>query len=332
MRSTEVITHAAHAEARRLRPVHDDAELAALAEAGRALPTIRVFRNAEGRLDAEGRGHEGHDNAGRMPFVCDFLKERVLPLIDPEVDVRGAYRIELHDAYSYLPSRRPHVNALSFGRPKGGAESVALLPDPYQMADYGGLLSVRDAAVPWTSKAPVLFFAGTTTGDRDPTKNERIRACVWSLAHHDSARFYITNVAQMTLQDAVGRVPDLRAALRPAVPVADHFAFKYQVNIAGNTACWSRVPMIMASRCLMLELPQRDATWYSHLLSDGVHYVAADGLDDLLKKRAFCMANDAWCEQLTVNANRFVRSYLGSAQAAAYTAQLLEAAASAGAP
>ena len=327
MHPVDAISHVAHAEARRFRPICDPDEMVELAESGKALPFVRVARGADGRLVAEGRGHDGHDNAMRMPFLCDFLTRRVLPLVDPEIDVRGMYRVELHDAYSYLPDRSAHENALGFARPKGARESVALMPDPFHMEDFGGLLSVKDR-VPWESKAPVMFFAGTTTGDRDPLKNERIKACVWSLSHREVARFYITNIAQMEAASALQAVPSLHSVLHAPVLVEDHHRYRYQVNIAGNTACWSRVPMVMSSSCLMLNMRQPDVMWYSPLLSNCVHFVGASDLDDLLKKRAYCESNSAWCKHVTENARRFVGSFLGSTQAASYMLQLLEASAS----
>ena len=328
MHPCDTIVHLAHAEARRIRAITDPEEVVELAECGKALPYFRVSKGQDGALRAEGFGHQTHDNAGRMPFVCDFLNRRVLPMVDAEADVRGCYRIELHDAYSYLPCKAPHCNALGFARPAGARESVALLPDPYHMGEFGGMLLRARDPVPWAAKEPVLFFAGTTTGDRDPAKNERVRACVWGLGQgRDVARMHITNVAQMSPDALTSAVPTIRAAMHPPVPLEEHFRYRYQVNIAGNTACWSRVPMIMGSRCLMLDLPQPDVMWYSPLIQDGTHYVGASHLDDLLSKRAFCEANAGWCEHLTENARRFVASFMEARHAALYVTHLLEAAA-----
>ena len=289
---------------------------------------IELSRDQDGRLRVTGSGHERHENAERMPFVCDFVRDRVLPLVDPDVNVTGRYRIELHDSYSYLPSHYTarHRNAMVFARPRGATESVALIPDTFHMGDFGGMLRVRDT-IGWDTKYPVMFFAGSTTGDRDPERNERIRACVWSLQHRDVARFHVTNVVQMCPRDALAKVPAMARTLHPHISVADHFQYKYQVNIAGNTACWSRVPMIMASSCIMLNMDHSDILWYYPLLADGTHYVGASSLDDLLKQRQYCVANDAWCRGIVAHANRFAKSFFESSTAAGYMAQLLEHAA-----
>jgi hypothetical protein len=330
MDAPDVVAHLAQAEARRLRAIRDPADLS---EYALQLPCIVISGDGPNRLIATGVGHEAHENAGRMPFLCDFLNRRVLPMVDPAADVRGAYRIELHDSYSYLPHAARYQNALGFARPKGARESVALMPDPFHIGNFGGLLGPGRADVlPWEAKNPLMFFAGTTTGNRDPTKNERIQACVWSLGRLDVARFHITSVAQMSADAALAAVPLLRATLHPPVQPEDHFQFRYQVNIAGNTACWSRVPMIMASKCLMLNLKQPDVMWYYPALAEGTHFFGAATLDDLPNLQARCEADPARCRQVVANANRFVDDFLGPTQAPAYMVRLLEEAAWRGAP
>lgn len=326
MDAIDTLSHLAQAEARRLHPIR---HLSELAEYEVKLPCIIVANDPLTRRPlATATGYETHENAGRMPLLCDFLNHRVLPMIDPMVNVQGAYRIELHDSYSYLPHANRYKNAISFARPRGARESVALMPDPFHIGDFGGLLdAAKKDTIEWKSKDPLMFFAGTTTGERDPAKNERIRACVWSLGRPDIARFHITSIAQMSPQDAFAAVPLLRAAIHQPIPPCDHFRYRYQLNIAGNTACWSRVPMIMASKCLMLNLRQQDVMWYYPALAEGTHFFGAASLDELPILRARCESTPELCKHVVANANRFVSDFLGHAQAAAYTVQLLEDAA-----
>lgn len=334
------IRHLARAEALRgLRPITDAAELDALAEAGMAVPRLRVARDpASGRLTATGHGHTGHDNEGRMPFLCAFMNQRVLPYVSPgaQADVCGEWRVELHDSHSYLPRARQlpatYANCMAFARPLDEpARGASLLPDPYQMGGYGGMLGVPDR-VPWAAKRPALFFAGTTTGDRDPARNERIAACVWALRHpREHVDFRITNVAQMEPGAARAAVPEMDRVLHPPVPHEEHHRYRYQVNIAGNTACWSRVPMVLASGSVLVNLrTHADILWYYPLLREDVHLAAVGALDALPAKRAWLEANPAWCARVVADANRFVADHLSPLHAAHYTVSLLEAAAHAG--
>ena len=325
---SDAVQHLAQAEARRVRPLSCPDELSALAEAGRGLPYIRVRRDALGRVVAEGFGHQGHDNEGRMGFLCEWLQRSVLPFV--EGDASGMYRVELHDSYSYLPNASAYENALVFARPRGAHESVALLPDPYQAEGYGGLVSAAAAdGVPWEAKRPAVFFAGTTTGSRDPARNERIRACVWSLTRPpDEVFMRITNVAQMTIGACRAAVPRFDEVLHRPFSVPEHFQYKYQLNVAGNTCCWSRVPMVMASGSLLLHLKtHRDMLWYYPLLRDGEHYVGVGEIDEIPAVRARCVAQDEWCRQVVARAQRFRSAYLTKGVAALYAAHLIQEAA-----
>jgi hypothetical protein len=340
MDAADATAFVAHGEARRMRPITDSDELRDYAERGLSLPYIDVGRDAEGRLRATGHGHAGHDNEGRMPFVCRFLETRVLPMVDPEVNVTGSYRIELHDSYSYLPRATTYENALTFARRRDARESVALVPDPYHMADFGGLLASPDVAGShasscWESKSPVMIFAGSTTGSRDPRLNARIAACVWSAAS-DHARgiadFRITNVVQMSQERALADVPELSHVLRPFSPVREQLQHRFVVNIPGNTACWSRVPMVMSSASLMVDLrigqEAHDMMWYSPMMAPGTHFATAATLEELPELHARLVGSPDRCKRMVANANEFAREYFRSSRAAAYLAHLLEAAAS----
>jgi hypothetical protein len=351
------IEYLARAEGRRVRPISDVAELDELdAELGlgpgRGVPAVEVYREGGGggcggggggRLRARGVLRcAAHDNAARLPFMVDWFERRVLPLVEPEAaaDVVGSWRLELHDSYSYLPGRERYREVLSFGRTEGlgggHARRVALLPDPYHIAGFDGLLAAarRGQRVPWELREPTLFFAGTTTGDRDPARNARLRACAWSaaLGRRDVARMLITNVAQMSVAAACAAWPRLPEALVPPVGVDEHWRYRYQVNIVGNTACWSRLPMVLSGGALLVHVRHADAMWYYPLLREGEHYVGADSVEGeaLLRARAACLADDAGCRRIAAAGARLAERLFAPATAAAYAAQLLQEAGAAG--
>lgn len=335
MDASDAIEYLAVGEAARLDVMPRHQDLAYVQQRDDlSLPWFHVERNRGMWAVTEAGGHEGHDNEGRLQQVCDFVQHRVLPLVRDGSAVGGYYRVELHDSYSYLAGRERYrrAGAFTFSRPcsSAHADRMALLPDPYQMTSYGGLVSAAAKDnVAWADKAPTLFFAGTTTGNRDPLHNARIKACVWSLSHPaDACRLRITNIAQMS-GDAACRAwgaERWNAVLAPMVPLEEHWRYKYQVNLVGNTACWSRVPMVLASRSLLVHVRHDDATWYYPLLREGEHYVSARSHEELAELRQGLMADDGRCQEIVRSANRFCASHLTSLHAAHYTARLLEAA------
>jgi hypothetical protein len=341
MDTASCATYIARSEARRVRPVRDVEALDEMdAELGRKLPAFRIVAGPDstgGALVAEPLPHRDprHDNAPRLAQLCSFLNTRVLNMIESgaAASMAGLYRVELHDSYSYLPGRRHYRNVFSFGRGLDAPErDVALLPDPYHMGNFGNGHLVDTASadpVRWQDKDPILFFAGTTTGDRDPSLNARCRACAWAANHADKARMHITNVAQMKVEDIVRAYPgDLtRAMFHAPFSIDDHFRYRYVANIVGNTACWSRVPMIMSSGSVMVHVRHTDASWYYPLLREGRHYVGAESVDghDLLRAIAFCRSYDKQCRAMVTEANALSRDLFGSAAlAATYAAELFQ--------
>jgi hypothetical protein len=357
MQRLEAVEVLAGAEARRVRCFRSVTALLEDETGGGTfrVPYVTIEASAPGgRLRASGHRCEGHDNEARMPYVCDWLNRCVLPRVDPACAVGvaasqsaggAALRLELHDSYSYLPGAREYRDCLTFARPRHARESVALLPDPYQTSDYGGLLHAVRAhrtragvsvpgAVAWEAKMPRVLFAGTTTGDRDPAKNERIAACVWARAHApDIADMWITSIAQMEPSAAHAAVPGLRHVLRPPVQPADHWAYRYVANLAGNTCCWSRLPMILASSSLCVDVPPAAATvdaaggpdmnFWHPLLHDGEHFVSTP-LERLRERVQECEADPARCKRMVASANRFADGFLTADVAAVYARRLIE--------
>lgn len=331
MNSLDVIQYLAHAEAKHFAPLDPEGDALDIHDLDSlCIPRLIISRSrGTWSYDVSIEGHAHHDNEGRAPFVCAFLKSMVLNNIDKGIDVSGVYPLELHDSYTYLPKdASAYEGVLSFSKDMSHRHTIAL-PDPYQMGGYGGMLSSCAADdVPYEKKQSAILFAGTTTGDRDPAKNERIKACLWAL-NKDKSRynFWITQVAQMSMEAMAQKIPrtSLDSILHTPVSREEHFKYKYILNIAGNTCCWSRVPMVLSSNSLLINLHHSDGTWYYPMLQDGTHLLSIPSLEALPDKLAFCDANPAYCRFLTQNAQAFVKNYCLPVHAAHYTRCLLEA-------
>jgi hypothetical protein len=156
---------------------------------------------------------------------------------------------------------------------------------------------------------------------------------MWSAGRREVSRMYITNVAQMRGEDVLAAHADFLEATHQPFSIEDHFRYRYQVNIVGNTACWSRLPMVLSSRCLAVHArtphAADDAMWYYPLLREGRHYVAADSAEgpDLMKALQYCRSYDRQCRAMTDEANALSRDLFHSGTAAAYLAAFLEEAA-----
>ena len=322
MDAKAVIEYVAQAEAKAHSP-----RRASEADAIAGVPYMEVVKGAASRYTVEMHGHKGHDNESRAPFMASVFRDHVLPGLDKDVDASGLYPMELHDSYSYLDvdgpeMRKKYRGALTFSKDMSHRHAV-LMPDLYQLCGYSGLLDVKDT-LDFASKKDAVLFAGTTTGSKNPLHNARILACRWAAARRPFYDFYITNVAQMTVDDIIRAYPtDADKIFHAPVSHQDHFQYKYVFNVQGNTCCWSRVPMIMHSQSLMINLEHPDGTWYYPLMRSGAEFVNVGSMDALPAAVAHCANNPAWCRELVKNANRFVADYCGQAQALHYLRSLV---------
>lgn len=266
-------------------------------------------------------GEKDHPNEARMNFLKDYFSLRILNNLEEGADPSGVYRVQLHDSCTYLSRGNDYCDVLTFGR--DGHAKTALLADPYLVSGFADNMLGSPDTLPWISKASKVIFAGSTTGDIDPILNTRVKACVWALDHQDVTDFRITSVVQMNPFDVQRKVPQMKYIIAPHIAPNFQFKFKFIANIMGNTACWSRVPMILKSQSVMFHVPHEDVTWYSSLIKNDEHYVACETFDEFLTNRIRYTHLPMECARITDNANQFVKSYLSPDMADSYTTSLL---------
>jgi hypothetical protein len=92
------------------------------------LPYFNVIKGDMGKYKIEAFNYETHDNAPRMPHVCNWLLNRIFPSVSG--DLCGYYNIQLHDNYSYLRDGKDYTDVLCFGKLKDDKGPVQL-PDCY---------------------------------------------------------------------------------------------------------------------------------------------------------------------------------------------------------
>lgn len=274
--------------------------------------------------NVNGVNFEDHPNAYRMKTVCDYIQYAVAPNIDAKVDISGNYKIELHDT---IQPGDTSQGCFCFCKKK--TDSIyTLIPDEYQLQNYGGMLKHYPDSKLWGEKKSKALFCGTSTGDTNPLMNQRLNACDWAVRHASSyAEFYITKVAQMNKSDIVKSFPQTSKLFLKDVqiPVPSHYQYRYLVNIAGNTCCWNRLPMIMNSNSLLLNVYHPDMCWYYPALREELHYVPVSLIGcDLYNTMQYYDANPFEARMITRNANAFVDQFLCKSSTVLYTTLLFE--------
>ncbi len=263
---------------------------------------------------------EAHENAPRMVFWRDYLKTKILPNIDPSIDISGYYNIELHDSYTYLNNEKDYKGVFCFSKFKNDASPI-LIPDPYQIGDFGGMLSTIKDPYQWDNKKSKITFCGTTTGHRDPLLNERINMCLWAKDKRQWTDFYITKIAQMNPQDVLTNVPAFKSVYRDPISIDEQLNYKYHLMMDGNTCRFD--VWYLATNNLVFKCKSKEMLWYYPMLQNETHFV--DVTKETMQSRFnYFENNPAHAQCIMFNARNFVNNFFRPISHQLYTINLFE--------
>jgi hypothetical protein len=276
------------------------------------------------RIEKEGTKHsismfnyKTHDNAERMVYMCSYLLENILPLV--KGNVCGYYSIQLHDSYTYLNDGLDYTNVLCFGMSKKDRGPV-VLPDCYFLGDWGGKYKVFQDNIPWKSKESKVSFYGTTTGNRDPSLNERINVCLWAISK-PWCDFKITKIAQMSPALVLEKVQGFKQIYSNPVPLSEQIKNRYQLIIDGNVSKWD--VDCYYSNCLGFSMPSNNMLWYYPMLQAGEHYVPVS--TETMEADFMYYENNAnEAQRIVSTANKLANGLFKAERAAEYTVSLFE--------
>lgn len=152
--------------------------------------------------------------------------------------------------------------------------------------------------VPWEAKKPIVFWRGTTTGT-SPTGQwrdlQRIKLCAIAQNSINQNLFDIglSGIVQLSKQDS-SQIERL-GYLKQFVPVRLTNAYKYLVDIDGNSNAWSGLfeKLLSGSVVLKVASPNNFRQWYYDELIPWVNFVPIDSdMSDLVEKVHWLHKND----------------------------------------
>lgn len=292
-------------EGKRLKPIRSVEDLNPL------LPNFTISREFS-KYTVHAGNFEHHPNADRMQMLAYYLLHNVCPNIIG--DVSGLFQIELHDVYD--PPKTDFSNTLVWSKYKTD-QHVILLPDLYHMCDYFGKLNVNlSDDKPYSQKKDKVCFFGSSTGSTIIPLNERVTGCTWGSHNFDIADFFITRKVQMLDSTIIAR-----NIMTSEVPLSKIFDYKFCCDIKGNTNCWDRVPIIMASNSLLLRMPCEFMSFYEPLVP---RQVLVEGYEDLRKKRSFYLENQMHATEIVNSNQTFAKRYFTEKVARGYMLALFQ--------
>jgi hypothetical protein len=317
MNYQDSIIHLAHNNGKIFSPLNED-EIEDI-----NLPYFEVYKDALGICGYNIRmfNYEKEDNAPRMPYYCHYLLNSIFPNIDKSADITGFYPICLHDSYSYLNDGKIYDNVLTFAKRKQDKYPI-LIPDPFQIGNYGGRLQYQDQIL-WEDKKDVIGFYGGTTGNRNPADNLRLNVCDWSLNNRDVSEFHITNIVQMEPNDVLSKYKNFKSMYHNPVSQEEQYKYKYLLSVDGNTSSYDRLCLIMNYKSLLFKYKSDDILWYYPLLMDDTHFVDVN-IDNIRAKYMFHKNNPQETKRIITNANKFISTYIKPVNTMMYTTFLFE--------
>jgi len=245
------------------------------------------------------QGVLGTENAGftetNRAIISAFLQQVHMP--SDMVD------ISLHDYVGpqMNTSEWPH-SILSFSKSKSDTHNL-LIPDLYAMQDYKGALERKDT-VPMKDKANKLLFIGVSSGKATFEEHRRVALCSFAKGK-DWIEAYLSGIVNFSPRAATY----LQKFLHAPMTQEEQYGYRHIMVIDGNTACWDRLPWVLASQCVCWKEESNDECWYYEFLKPWVHYVpfTRETLEDTWR----IVKNDVALQERVVRAaNAFVEDFL----------------------
>jgi hypothetical protein len=211
--------------------------------------------------------------------------------------------------------------SIGFGRRRGEAPAVVLIPDPYflQSEGYQTLRTkIRNGSLlPWSGRRDVLFWRGSAThggftrcGARIERLQEipRVALCLKlrGVAGTDAAI-----VAPWQYIPFETAVPWLQAQRiwRPAVSAEEQAQHRYLVDIDGVANAWGFFEKLLMGSCV-LKVATPYEQWFYDAIFPWTHYVpvAAD-MSDLHRQIRWCRQNPAAAEGIAAAGQAYALSF-----------------------
>lgn len=249
-------------------------------------------------------------NESRCNLILQKLKQLAISLRFkiPE----GAYLAVLHDA---MPGDYYGVPVLAFASDVKLVHSkkAILIPDPFATKGYTETfrkIDVNISKYPWRKKIAKVFFRGSAYGagpecnDLNGFPRLRFMSYAQQLNFADVGFTDYTNQLNPHFKERVATLFPLKAKISPQ----DSLAYKYLIDIDGNTCSFARLAWLLYSNSVVMKHASSNVQWYYEQLKPFVHYVpiAAD-FNDLEQQFAWAQTHPVAAKRIAMNGRLLAR-------------------------
>jgi hypothetical protein len=265
-----------------------------------------------------------HARFRSLLYVLHFLtKYYTIPPVE--------FIISLHDTVDRKIEDPPLLAPVfTFAKNKHIASLVAF-PDEEMLQGYKNLIDSvveANARYPFEQKHNKAFWRGTTTGKSFLLEEwqtlPRAQLVLFGKNHSDLLDAKFTHVTQTNQPEQLTALLKEQNLYSKYVSVPDHIAFKYLVDMDGNSCTYSRFVWILFSNSLCLKQISDHEQWYYGELKPYVHYVPfKSDMSDFAEQMTWIDNHPEEVQMIIHNANTFARTHLTQEDAFQYVYALL---------
>jgi hypothetical protein len=207
-------------------------------------------------------------------------------------------------------------------------EQGVLMPDFEMLSGYRGNFydTLMANAPQWSALVPKVLFRGASTGGVFRPDNwmnlPRPRACLLAKSIPE-----ILDAKLIKACDCDPQVQDIMidaGIIASYMPVADQLRYKYQLDIDGNSCCYSRTYWILRSNCVPFKVQSNNIQWFYKGIHPYIHYVPiASDFSDLADNYFLCEAHEEMAQAIAQAGHLFAMEELNPEAAHAYLHRVL---------
>ncbi len=184
---------------------------------------------------------------------------------------------------------------------------------------------------PFNTKIEKAFWRGSTTGGIFRPENwnmfPRSKLALFSSQNEEICDAKFTSIVQTSKEDLVTLKEQMSrfGLFGCTVSIEDHLAYKYLIDVDGNSCTYSRLYWILKSNSLCLKHISTNEQWYYKGLEPYVHYIPfKEDFSDLNEKIHWAKNHPDEVEKIILNANEFANESLKHSDALLYLYKVLE--------
>ncbi len=234
-----------------------------------------------------------------------------------------SFLLSVHDSFNY-GCQTGDFPIFTFAKRK--SDCAVLLPDFEAWVFNDDMLAQYENYClqhPWEAKREIMFWRGSSTGTHFTLENYKSLSRIKLVMLGEKASSWL-DVGLVTLCQGAEKIPELRSYVKPFENIKNHFAYKYLIDVDGNSCTYSRCRWILLSNSVLVKPESQNVQWYYKALKPYEHYIPVRGdWSDLEEKYRWLKANDKEAQHVAFASQQLGKSLFSATAIGDYIEQLL---------